>query len=91
VCLDPRYNGLSSDTKNTLHTTQARTLLAGLENSIGATMFAMVLGVPTTIGSIFGNVCALTDPANVRYRFLNHPQIIPYHLLPHHYLKLDVM
>jgi hypothetical protein len=51
----------------------------------------MVLGVPTTIGSIFGNVCALTDPANVRYRFLNHPQIIPYHLLPHHYLKLDVM
>ncbi len=33
VSLGPLRNGLSSNPKNTLHTTQARTLLAGLENS----------------------------------------------------------
>jgi hypothetical protein len=71
VRLDPLSNGLSSNTKHTLDTTQTRTLLASLENdvllpfridglwlkdAIGAAVLAMVVWSSTTIGSIFGQM-----------------------------------
>src|SRR6266699_2097442 len=40
--------------------------------SIGATVFAMVLRISTTIGPIFDDMCPYTDTAGVRHCFLNH-------------------
>jgi hypothetical protein len=40
--------------------------------AIDATALAMVLGISTTIGSIFDDMCALTDTADVYHCFLNH-------------------
>src|SRR5258708_37386239 len=45
----------------------------------------MVLGISTTIGSIFDNMGALADTTDVRCCFLNHAPIIIRHLLPNHY------
>jgi hypothetical protein len=42
------------------------------ENAIGATVLTMVLSISTMIGSIFDDLCPVTDTAGVRHRFLNH-------------------
>ena len=49
-----------------------RIRLLWLENAIRATVLAMVLSIPTTMGSIFDDVCPFTDTADVRHCFLNH-------------------
>ena len=48
-----------------------RIRLLWLENAIRATVLAMVLSIPTTMGSIFDYVCPFTDTADVRHCFLN--------------------
>jgi hypothetical protein len=78
---------VSGDIKDPLTSAQAATLQASLEhrlfvgfprgwlwleNWIGATVFAMVLRISPTIGSIFDEMCPFTGTADVRHCFLNH-------------------
>jgi hypothetical protein len=87
VRFEPARNGLPRHGKDACHSTQATTLQASpqhgvllgfrirllwLENAIRATVLAMVLSIPTTMGSIFDDVCPFTDTADVRHCFLNH-------------------
>jgi hypothetical protein len=87
VRFEPPRNGLPRNGKDPGHSTQATTFQASpqhgvllgfrirllwLENPIGTTVLAMVLSIPTTIGSIFDDMCTLTDTADVRHCFLNH-------------------
>ena len=46
--------------------------LLWLEHARRATVLAMVLSIPTTIGSFFDDLYPLTDTAEVCHRFLNH-------------------
>jgi hypothetical protein len=43
-----------------------------LEHAIRTTVLAMIVSIATTIGSIFDDLCPLTDTADVRRYFLNH-------------------
>jgi hypothetical protein len=87
VRFEPARNGVPRHGKDPLHSTQAtpfqaspqhgvllgfRIRLLWCENTIRATVLAMVLGIPTPLGSIFDARWTLTDTADVRHRFLNH-------------------
>lgn len=98
-CVDPPSNRLSGEIKDALNSAHAAALQAApqhrllvgfprgglwLENSIGATVLAMVLPISTTIGSLFDDICTFTDTADVRHGFLKRP-IVPHHLPSNHY------
>jgi hypothetical protein len=78
---------LSGDIKDALNSQHSATLQASpdgrlfvgfrrgwlwLENSIGATDFAMVLRISTTLGSIFNDMCTFTGTAGVRHDSRNN-------------------
>src|SRR5947209_1863310 len=84
---EPPGNRLSGDVKDALDSQHSATLQAGAEyrlfvgfprgwlwreNAIRATVLATIPSIPTTIGSVFDETCALTGTAGVRYGFLNH-------------------
>ncbi len=84
---EPLRNRLPRNDKDPCNSTQTATLqtspqhglllrfrirLLWLEHAICTTVLAMVVSISATIGSIFDNMCTLTDTADMRRCFLNH-------------------
>src|SRR5258708_6524273 len=84
---EPPRNRLPCDGKDPCNSTQTAPLQASpqhdvllrfprgllwLEHAIRTTVLTLIVSIATTIGSIFDDLCPLTDTADVRRYFLNH-------------------
>jgi hypothetical protein len=63
----------------------------GLQNAPSAAIFTPILLIATTVGTIFNNVDALTNPTTVSNYFLYHVFKFSHHLLFDHYQKKNML